>query len=182
MSTSPEVVPFHSSLRHRVRAVLVRAPEVQDARFQPGPAGAMPLAAIDHANGLLKSGLKPAQVKYLAELHPVAGAAALPGAPRAVGETTAVPLTLAAAMSDLGDSDLPAPVRRFGDGPIEVQPKPATFMQATAERSETSLTPAAREARADYLTSTLAPRAVSRSVAATATPLNRRARQARMVP
>ena len=162
-NASPEVVPFSSSLRHRVRAVLVRAPEVQDARFQPGPAGAMPLAAIDHANGLLKSGLKPAQVKYLAELHPVAGAAALPGAPRAVGETTAVPLTLAAAMSDLGDSDLPAPVRRFGDGPIEVQPKPATFMQATAERSETSLTPAAREARADYLTSTLAPRAVSRS-------------------
>ena len=145
--TTPELVPFNSGLRSRVRTIVVRAPDVQDARFLPGPSGAMPLAAVDHAAGLMRSGLAPNQIKYLAELHPVAE----PMRPeiRVLGGVDAMPpkgdlrkaLGVPSIDDILGDAELrlelthgrdadaPVPVRHFGDDmKIEVQPKPAAFM------------------------------------------------------
>ena len=135
--TTPELVPFHSGLRSKVRAIVVRAPEVQDARFQPKPGGIMPEAAIDHAAGLIRSGLRANQIKYLAELHPVTGAlTAGHGASMApltiddiLGEAE---LRLVPARGEA--ADLPAPVRHFGDDmTIEVQP--AAFMIAPADQA-----------------------------------------------
>lgn len=160
-TTTPELVPFNSGLRSKVRAIVVRAPEVQDARFQPKPGGIMPEAAIDHAAGLMRSGLRANQIKYLAELHPVTSPADITSMPRVLGECVAVPLSiddilgeaelrLEPARGETADLpalkgpvafdasgsllDYPAPVRYFGDDmKIEVQPKSAAFMVAPAE-------------------------------------------------
>lgn len=71
MNTTTNLVPFSSTLRHRVAAIVVRAPETQDQRFAPGPAGSLPPAALDAAARLIRAGVPSHEVKYLAELHPL---------------------------------------------------------------------------------------------------------------